>query len=95
MSRTPRPPETSPSPIKPASLGSWRAAETKTILDELSSSLRRSLADHQVMLDVLLERRAELPLELGELFEDASNAYMEMSESVSQNFLTARGSLLE
>ena len=47
------------------------------------------------MLDVLLQRRAELPLELGELFEDASNAYMEMSERISQRFLSARNTLLE
>jgi hypothetical protein len=67
-----------------------RAAETKIVLDELSNSLRQALADHQMMLDVLLQRRAELPLELGELFEDASNAYMEMSESVSRKFLIAR-----
>ena len=53
------------------------------------------LADHQTMLDVLLQRRAELPLELGELFEDASNAYMEMSERISQRFLSARNTLLE
>jgi len=78
-------------PVKPAK-AAWRAAETKTVLDELSNSLRRALADHQMMLDILLQRRAELPLELGELFEDASNAYMEMSESVSQKFLIKRGS---
>lgn len=68
----------------------WRAVETQIILDQLSESLRRALADHQAMLGVLLQRRAELPLELGELFEDAGNAYMEMSERVSQKFLTAR-----
>jgi hypothetical protein len=86
--------ETPPQPVKPAK-AAWRAAETKTVLDELSSSLRKALADHQMMLDILLQRRAELPLELGELFEDASNAYMEMSESVSLKFLIRRGSPLE
>lgn len=86
--------ETPHQPTKPAK-ALWRAAETKAILEELSNSLRRSLADHQTMLDVLLQRRAELPLELGELFEDASNAYMEMSERISQRFLSARNTLLE
>lgn len=86
--------ETTTQPVKPAK-AAWRAAETKTVLDELSSSLRRALADHQMLLDILLQRRAELPLELGELFEDASNAYMEMSESVSQKFLIKRSSPVE
>ncbi len=93
MNRTPRPPEAS-LPLKPANQA-WRTAETKTVLDELSNSLRQALADHQTMLEILLRRRAELPLELGELFEDASNAYMEMSESVSRRFLTTRNNLLE
>ena len=42
------------------------------------------------MLGVLLQRHVELPLEIGELFEDAGNAYVEMSERVSQKFLIAR-----
>jgi len=82
--RSPQAPSPSPTPA-------WRSAETKIVLEGLSSSLRQALADHQMMLDVLLQRRAEIPLELGELFEDASNAYMEMSESVSRKFLIARG----
>ncbi len=86
INQPPRSPQGSSSPPTPT----WRSAETKIVLDGLSKSLRQALADHQMMLDVLLQRRAELPLELGELFEDASNAYMEMSESVSRKFLIAR-----
>ncbi len=86
MNQPPRSPQASSSPPT----ATWRSAETKIVLDGLSKSLRQALADHQMMLDVLLQRRAELPLELGELFEDASNAYMEMSESVSRKFLIAR-----
>jgi hypothetical protein len=91
MNRPPRSSRTSRPSAKPA----WRSAETQSVLDELSTSLRQALADHQMMLGVLLQRCAELPLELGELFEDTSNAYMEMSESVSQKFLTARSHPLE
>lgn len=86
MSQSPRSPRgTSPSPTP-----SWRSAETSVVLEGLSNSLRQALADHQMMLDILLQRRAEIPLELGELFEDASNAYMEMSESISRKFLVSR-----
>ncbi len=84
-------PPRSPQSASPTPTPAWRSAETKIVLEGLSSSLRQALADHQMMLDVLLQRRAEIPLELGELFEDASNAYMEMSESVSRKFLIARG----
>jgi hypothetical protein len=74
---------------------SWRSAETKIVIEGLSNSLRQTLADHQMMLDVLLQRRAEIPLELGELFEDASNAYMEMSENISRKFLISRNRNLQ
>lgn len=68
----------------------WHNAETETVLALLSDSLKESLADHQDILELLLQRKVELPLELGELLEDASNAYMAMSESISQKFLLAR-----
>lgn len=68
----------------------WQNAETETVLALLSDSLKETMADHQLILELLLQRKAELPLELGELLEDASNAYMAMSESVSQKFLLAR-----
>ena len=86
--------ETPSQSVKPAK-AAWRGAETKAVLDELSTSLRKALADHQMLLDILLQRRADLPLELGELFEDASNAYVEMSESVSLKFLIRPGGPLE
>jgi len=89
MNRSVHPSKTlAPTPSETAS--QWRTAETQTILKQLSDSLRQALADHQAMLGILLQRRAELPLEIGELFEDAGNAYMEMSERVSQKFLVGR-----
>ena len=91
MNQPPRSPQSSSKGSSPPPTQTWRSAETKIVLEALSKSLRQALADHQMMLDVLLQRRVELPLELGELFEDASNAYMEMSESVSRKFLISRG----
>lgn len=66
----------------------YRAVETETILARLADSLRKSIAEHQRMLDQLLQSQVELPvelrLELGVLLEDASNLYMSMSERVSR-----------
>jgi hypothetical protein len=73
----------------------WPSAETEVLLATLTKSLRQGLADHQSLLEILLERQADLPLALGELLEDAGNAYIEMSESVSRRFLTARRQVAE
>ena len=78
------------SPASSATPSGWRPSKRRPFSTSFRKSLRQALADHQAMLGVLLQRRTELPLELGELFEDAGNAYMEMSERVSQKFLTAR-----
>lgn len=45
------------------------------------------------MLGILLQRRDNLPLEIGELFEDAGNAYLEMSERISEKFLMSRNQI--
>src|SRR5579875_1291344 len=68
----------------------WKSAETETVMALLRDSLRDSIADHQLILDLLMQREVELPPDLGELLEDASNAYMGMSETVSTQFLTSR-----
>jgi hypothetical protein len=94
MNRLPSVSKSQKPPAKPAQTA-WHSADSTALLDTLSKSLRRALLDHQSMLDILLQRRAELPLSLGELLEDASNAYMEMSESVSRQFLNARTQLAE
>jgi hypothetical protein len=70
----------------------WQTAETQTVIALFRDSLKDSIADHQRILDLLLQRQVE-PLELGDLsvlLEDASNVYMAMSESVSQKFLISR-----
>jgi hypothetical protein len=76
-----------------AKLSQWRTTETQVVLERLSQSLRQALADHQTMLGILLQRRDNLPLEIGELLEDVSNAYMEMSERVSEKFLMSRNQI--
>jgi hypothetical protein len=76
-----------------AKLSRWRTTETQVILDQLSRSLLQALADHQAMLGILLQRRDNLPLEIGELFEDAGNAYLEMSERISEKFLMSRNQI--
>jgi hypothetical protein len=76
-----------------AKLSQWRTSETQVILERLSQSLLQALADHQAMLGILLQRRDNLPLEIGELLEDASNAYMEMSERVSEKFLMSHNQI--
>jgi hypothetical protein len=65
----------------------WQTAETDTVLALLTDSLKESIADHQVILDLLLQRQTELPLALVQLLKDASRAYMAMSESLSRRFL--------
>ncbi|MGO9686770.1 MAG: hypothetical protein ACLPTZ_30055 [Beijerinckiaceae bacterium] len=49
------------------------------------------MAEHQRMFEILLSRQADLPLEIGELLEDAGNHYFAMSENVSEKFLLFRG----
>jgi hypothetical protein len=72
----------------------WKNAEAETVFALFRDSLKDSIADHQMILDLLIQRQVELPLDfggdLGELLEDASNVYMAMSESISQKFLMSR-----
>jgi hypothetical protein len=68
----------------------WHSAETETVLAHLGDSLEESIAHHRLILNLLLQKEADLPSELGKLFKDASNAYMAMSESVIQKSLLAR-----
>lgn len=67
----------------------WQTAEAETVIALFRDSLRDSIADHQLILDLLLQRKFELPLDLAdlsELLENASDVYMAMSESVSKKF---------
>jgi hypothetical protein len=68
----------------------WQTAETDTVLALLTDSLKESIADHQEILDLLLAREIELPPSLSKLLEDASSAYMALSESVKRKRLLSR-----
>lgn len=53
-----------------------------------SASLRAYLQQvvqiHAAMFDKLLSKELDLPLELAEMFEDAANTYLDMSEMISE-----------
>jgi hypothetical protein len=72
----------------------WNTAEAETVIALFRDSLKDSIADHRMILELLMQRQAELPDDLGadlsDLLEDASNVYMAMSESVSRKFPTSR-----
>lgn len=68
----------------------WQSAEA--VVARLRDSLRDAIADHQKILDFLLQRNVE-PIDLSDLsvvLEDASNMYMAMSESVCQKLLNSQ-----
>jgi hypothetical protein len=65
----------------------WQTAEAETVIALFRDSLKDTVADHKLILDLLLQRQVELSLDLGdlsELLQDASDVYMAMSESVSR-----------
>jgi hypothetical protein len=71
----------------------WQTAETETVIALFRDSLKDAIADHQLILDLLLQRQVELPVDLGglgDLLQDTSGVYMEMSESVSQKLLISQ-----
>jgi hypothetical protein len=71
------------------------SAERDTVLALLGDSVRESIADHKRILDLLLQADTDVPLELGQLFEEAGNAYKAMSESISRKSLLARSRDIE
>jgi len=72
----------------------WKTAEAETVIAGFRESVKNSIADHRMILELLMERQDELPEDLGadlsDLLEDVSNIYMAMSESVSRKFPTSR-----
>lgn len=72
----------------------WKHAEAETVVALFRDSLRDSISDHQVILDLLIKRQEELPLDiggdLGDLLEHASDVYMAMSENIGRTFLISR-----
>lgn len=61
--------------------------EREAVLDFFRSYLKQVVGIHQVMFEKLLAEDTELPLELAELFEDAGNTYIRISERISEDYL--------
>lgn len=56
----------------------------------LCLDLRRVVTIHEEMLQKLLFKRDDLPLELAELLEDVANLYQDFSDQISRRWLEDR-----
>lgn len=65
-------------------------AQADTIVDHLRAYLQQIVTLHTAMFQRLLFEGEGVPLELAELFEDAGNTYITLSESVSKHHLQRR-----
>lgn len=70
-------------------------AEAATIVDYFRSYLQDVVTLHTAMFKKLLFEGEGLPLELAELFDDAANTYLTISESISKHHLQHRLSEIE
>jgi len=61
-----------------------KRAERQEITAFLRKDLRRVVNIHGAMFQKLLFQNEELPLELADLFEDAGNRYLDISEQITQ-----------
>jgi hypothetical protein len=63
-------------------------ADAATIMDFFRTYLQQVVTLHMAMFQKLLfDEEGGVPLELAELFEDASNTYIRISESISKHHL--------
>jgi len=58
--------------------------ENGMIVEFLRSYLKQVVTIHHAMFEKLLFAGEGVPLELAELFEDAGNTYIDISEKISQ-----------
>lgn len=70
-------------------------AQTDTIVDHMRSYLQQVVTLHTAMFQRLLFEGEGVPLELAELFEDAGNTYISLSESISKHHLQQKLSQVE
>jgi hypothetical protein len=70
-------------------------ADAGTIMDYFQSYLQQVVTLHFAMFQKLLFEADGVPLELAELFEDAGNTYLNISESISRHHLQHRLSEIE
>lgn len=61
-----------------------KRVERQEITAFLRKDLRRVVNIHTVMFQKLLFQAEELPLELADLFEDAGNRYLDISEQITR-----------
>jgi hypothetical protein len=60
------------------------ALETTVIVEFFRSYLQQVVTIHYVMFEKLFFQSEGIPLELAELFEDAGNTYLEISERITE-----------
>jgi hypothetical protein len=56
------------------------------VVDFLRSYLQQVVTIHYAMFEKLLFQSEGLPLELAELFEDAGNAYLDISDQITRRY---------
>ena len=62
------------------------------ILDFFRSYLQQVVTIHHAMFEKLLFQSDDVPVELAELFEDAGNVYLDISEQISRRHQDDDGS---
>jgi hypothetical protein len=62
------------------------------ILEFFRSYLQQVVTIHHAMFEKLLFQSDDVPVELAELFEDAGNVYLDISEQISRRRLEEEGS---
>jgi hypothetical protein len=77
------------------SLPDLKQADAATIMDFFRSYLEQVVTLHNAMFQKLLFEGEGVPLELAELFEDAGNTYIGISESISLHHLQRVASQVE
>jgi hypothetical protein len=61
------------------------------VIEFFREYLKQVVTTHRVMFEKLLFESEGVPLELAELFEDAGNTYLDISERISQDFAERSG----
>ena len=64
---------------------------TNLILEFFRSYLQQVVTIHHAMFEKLLFQSDDVPVELAELFEDAGNVYLDISEQISRRHLEDEG----
>ena len=66
----------------------FNATESEKVVEFFRAYLKQVVSVHQTMFEKLLFEQPEICLEVGELFEDTGNAYLAISELISEKYLT-------